>query len=244
MARCIAKISGDGYLYYRYIRYSNQCRELVDEFKQDILKEFGNVKITEGISNSGTPFAQIHGKRIINCFLDYLKDYRSFYIFIPEKIINSSLGVKRQFIRAFYDDEGSPSLRLSSKHMEWKRSISLCSNSYRILQEIKNILLNNFDIPSNRIIRNKPDSEEDRSYLLFITGRVNIVNFRNRIGFLHPTKKRKIDLIIESYGCGYIRNKEGFYWIFDEYNNLMKKKRTAFCGSRNRVQYNTERRPA
>lgn len=244
MARCVAKISGDGYLYHRYIRYSNQCKELLDEFESDVIKEFGLINITKGISNSGTPFVQIHGKKIITSFLSYLDDYRSFYIFIPEKIMNSNLEVKKEFIRAFYDDEGSPSLRLSLKYMEWKRSISLCSNSYRILEEVKDILFNDFHIFSNKIIRNKPDSNEDKSYLLFITGRENITTFRDKIGFLHPIKKRKIDLIIASYGCTYARNRGCFYEIFDKYNDLMGKKRTAFCGSRNKVQYNTKRRPA
>ena len=235
MARCIAKISGDGNLYYRYLRYSNTCPELLKEFEQDMLKEFGNVHFTPGVGNSGTPFRQVHKKAIINRFLEYLTDYRSLKIFIPEDIKNSSKDIKKEYLRALYDDEGSPSLRLAIKTKEWKRSITLASNSIKILEETKIILLNDFDIKTNRIIRNRPKSDYDKSYILSITGKDNMIKYRNRIGFLHPDKIRRLNLVLKSYEAT-SKNVVKFNELIKEYK-VSSEPYFPYA-----VQYNMERR--
>src|SRR3989344_980260 len=214
MARCIAKISGDGNLYYRYIRYSNTCDTLREEFKEDCKKEFGNINFTEGIGNSGTKFVQIHGKKNIARFLEYLPDYRSEYIFVPNQIKQANKNIKRNYLRAFYDDEGSPSLRLNKKTKEWKRSISLASNSLQILQEIKEILIK-YPIKTNKIVRSKPESNYDKTFVLNITGKENFLLFKENIGFKHPSKIKRLDFIIRSYNCTYSRNRSNF-------NNLLR----------------------
>jgi hypothetical protein len=212
LARCIAKISGDGNLYYRYIRYSNNSETLLNEFMEDIIKEFGNMKFTKGIVNSGTKFVQIHNKEIISKFLEYLPDYKSNNVYIPSQIINSSSQIKSQYLRSLFDDEGSASIRIFKKTNEWKRDIKISSNSLKLLEQVANIL-QNYEIFCNKIKRNKPNSLYDKTYYLGITGKSNLLNFRNNIGFKHPIKYAKLDLIIESYGKTLKKHPNEFYKI-------------------------------
>ena len=69
----------------------------------------------------------------------------------------------------------------------------------KITRKCKIKLLNSFNILSNRIIRTKTKGIKDESYALSITGKGNIIKFRENIGFKHPKKIRKLDLIIRSY---------------------------------------------
>jgi len=214
-ARCLAKISGDGYLYYRYVRYNNTCKELLEEFRQDMKTEFGDIKLTIGVTNTGTLFIQAHTKRVINRFLEFLPDYRSNVVKVPSQIIRAPEDIKKEYVRALYDDEGCAALRIFNKTNEWKRNVTLASNSKRLLEDIKSILLE-FDIKTNTIIKNR----SDRCYILGISGRENFIKFKEKIGFKHPTKIKKLDLIILSYKKTYSKNNKGFKEIKKKLGSL------------------------
>jgi intein/homing endonuclease len=205
LARCLAKLCGDGHLCSKYLRYNNTCPVLLDEFKDDIQKEFGHMHFTEGKVNSGTSFVQIQRKEIIVAFSSLLASFKSNKIFIPETVKSSSVNVKVAFVRAFYDDEGCAALRLNKSTQEWKRNITLSSNSFRILEEIKEFL-SILGISSNKIYRNRPRSSYDVSFVLSITGKENFILFKEKIGFKHPKKALILNLIIESYTATPKRN--------------------------------------
>ncbi|MBI2146658.1 hypothetical protein HYU22_04935 [Candidatus Woesearchaeota archaeon] len=200
VARIIAKISGDGNVYKNQVMYFNTCDVLLDEFENDIRIVFGNVPMTKGRMSSGTKYVRFNDKKMIEKLKEYLSSYNSFYIFIPKEVLNSEENVLKEYIRAFYDDEGCASLRLNQRTREWKRNITLASNSFKMLSQVK-IILKKFNITTNTIIRNRANSDYDKSFVLSITGKDNFILFHKKIGFKHPRKASMLDLIIRSYGA-------------------------------------------
>lgn len=214
IARCIAKLSGDGNIYQGiashngYVRYSNKCKVLREEFKKDIHNIFGKIPLTKGITNSGTPFIQTHRKEIVKFFLKYLNSYKSENIFIPAEIKKSNIYIKAAFLRAIYDDEGSPRLR-TFRLKEWKRNISLYSSSKKLIKEIKEVLKKDFNIKSNKLYK---DIRKDGrvSFALDITGKGDFELFQQKIGFSHPIKRKKLRLLLASYNNTPKKNPAGF----------------------------------
>lgn len=199
MARCIAKISGDGCLSGRYVRYSNTCEELIKEFRADIQEEFGDVHFTEGRETSGGRFVQLYRKDVREKFLAHLSSYKSAVVYIPDTVKGGSLVVQKAYIRSLYDDEGCVALRIFKKTKEWKRNITLTSNSLRLLQDVKDLLESAFGITTNKIVRNRPASNYDVSFVLSLTGKSNIMLFHQQIGFNHPKKGLLLDLMVKTY---------------------------------------------
>ena len=214
IARCIAKLSGDGNVYVgkkgtrRYARYSNTCETLRTRFKLDIRKIFGNIHLTEGVTNTGTSFVQTNRTEIVDFFLKYLTSYKSKDIFIPIEIKKASNSIKSAYLQALYDDEGSPRLRIAKKLREWKRNISLSSNSIQVIRDAKEMLEQDFGIFCNRIYENMQFGKNS-SFVIEMTGKKNFELFKKHISFEHPKKKKIISLMLESYGKTPKRNPKG-----------------------------------
>ena len=235
-ARCLARISGDGTLSGRYLRYTNTCPELLEEFKQDVRTEFGDITITEGVGNSGTSFVQVQRKHVLAAFLVHLDDFRSGVIKIPAAVLSADQVILTAYLQAFFDDEGCAAIRIFKKTKEWKRNVTLTSNSLYFLEQTKELLLVRYGIVSNCIIRTRALSYYDKSYVLSITGKKNLLTFQSSLSFRHPFKKRCMDLIARSYDVS--SKSERFKELEEELCEIRKGKRwTVMPCSRSQEQY-------
>lgn len=198
LARCLAKISGDGHISRKYMRYNNTCAVLLEEFVEDMSYLFKDIHFTYGKVNSGTRFVQVQRKAIINYFFSFLPDYRSSVVVVPEGLFDSSRVSKAAYLRALYDDEGCAAFRLFRRTGEWKRNITFSSNSLGLLEGIV-LLLSEFNIQTNKIYPNNNSRLDDTSLVLSISGRENFILFQRHIGFLHPKKSSLLSQMINSY---------------------------------------------
>ncbi len=199
LARVVAHYMGDGCVTNRYAAYFNKNETLLKNFEKDILSLFEGVHIIRGKCNSGTKLIQIQNKQIIKFLKELVSDYRSSALKFPRFINHKDL--EREFLRAIYDDEGCVALRTFKKTNDIKRNITLSSNSKEFLEKIKEILKNDFDITSNKLTLNKRSRgvKEYINYVLSISGRSNFIKFKELIGFNHPDKINKLELMINSY---------------------------------------------
>lgn len=219
MARCIAKICGDGNLSKTNVRYTNTCSVLLEQFKTDMTKEFGKVHFTIGSVKSGTQFVNISSKAIAASFKGFLSSYKSRDISIPSEI-TENVDLLREFLISYFDDEGCASLRLDKKTNEWKRNVTVASNSIKMIMQIKSTLESVFGIYANTIIK---DSKGDKIwYVISITGKSNFIVFKEELGFTHPRKAKRLELILKSYNATYKRNKLAFIGLYNELNKLRK----------------------
>ncbi|GBE20384.1 hypothetical protein BMS3Abin17_01123 [archaeon BMS3Abin17] len=205
LVRIVAHLMGDGCVTKRYFAYYNKDKILLENFEKDVLNLFKKIHFTRGRTNSGTSFLMIQNKPLLNFLKSLISDYRSHHLYLPKFIKNKEF--QKEFSQSFYDDEGCVALRIFKKTKETKetkeikRNVTLSSNSLKLIQEIKQILKNTFEIESNKISKyvKKRDSKIYINYVLSITGRDNFVKFRDKINFTHPTKSRTLDKMIASY---------------------------------------------
>lgn len=199
LSRVVAHLMGDGHINGRYLRYNNKEEFLLKHFKEDMNLLFPNLHFIKGKVNSGTSFIQVQNKSTILFLNSLAQDFRSHMLKMP--LFVNKRDLKVEFLKAIYDDEGCVSLRVFKKTNELKRNLEIGSKSKEFLFEIKNILENDFEIKTNklisysRILNGKPFT----TWKLSITGKINIEKFKKNIGFYHPTKKNKLELMINSY---------------------------------------------
>ena len=199
LARVVAHLMGDGCVTNRYFSYYNKDETLLINYERDVTGLFGNIHLIRGKVNSGTKLIQVQNKSILNFLRSLVKDYRSFSLEYPQFL--DTIELKKEFLKAIFDDEGCVALRIFKKTNEIKRNLEISSKSKKFLVDIKNILEKDFEITSNKIISFERNlgGKIFITWKLSITGKENFIKFRDKINFYHPSKEDKLDLMIKSY---------------------------------------------
>ncbi|MEK6942509.1 MAG: LAGLIDADG family homing endonuclease [Nanoarchaeota archaeon] len=188
-SRIIAHLIGDGCVYksnHDYnIKYEVKDQESLDSFEEDLISVYG-LKLTKGFKNSGftgkpIPFIRLRSKLAYEDLLRYAT-YNSRDWKINSIIPPSSKTIKKEFLKALFDDEGS--VIIKSKNSE----VRLYSINLDGLTQIQKILLdfgiNTKITPGYGLKRNV--------YAVIIK---DLMAFRKKIGFNLRRKQDKLDTL-------------------------------------------------
>lgn len=189
--------------------YSNTCKELLKEFKND-LKYFGESSLIEYMNNNKVTL--ISFPKVIADVVQYIlkisfikRNRLSPYLF------NASKACKAAAVRAFFDDEGTVSTVLG-----------VYQSNFRLMIEIKT-LLNQFSISSGVISERLKKGR--KPHYTFAIKRSSFIKFKKLIGFNHPVKNEKLKFAIRTK----LRKKRyRKIEVIDEivYNNLKNEPKT------------------
>jgi hypothetical protein len=213
-------LSGDGYVIrnpktqknvYYYIGFRNMNETLLSDFEKHFFEYF-NVK----------PRRCKDGRTLVQKKELYFKLTEKFSYYSREWKLPKLNKINLKFwLRAFFDCEGWV-VNIKAKD----RSIGLDSVNHQGLKDIQKNLLR-FNIPSKLRAKKGRDITT-----LQIFGKENLIQFRKEVGFLHPNKRKKLILAINSY--------VNYNWHFSKINlkkSLFKimKEKTKF--KKNRKKY-------
>jgi len=135
---------------------------------------------------------------------------KTFTVFMPKWMKKSKRKLLASALQGAFDGDGCVQLTLSkNKRSGPTRRIRLYGASTKYLQDVQE-LLSRFDIASEIF----KDPRPNKTYFLQITKRNSILNFYNKIGFLHKKRKQKLQKVANSYGN---------YYFLDEFENKIKR---------------------
>lgn len=193
-ARIIARLIGDGCMFkskHRYeIKYEVKNMDLLKSFEKDIIKVYG-LKPKWGTNPSGKTGELINLVRVnsilaYNDLLRYNKSYYSEDWRVPKQIINSNRDIKKVFLKAFCDDEGSVCVR--------NKIIRLYSINETGLKDISKIFLKDFNIATSI----QSGFGLRRNVFAIIIKKEGILKFKEKIGFDDTNKRDKLKEILNN----------------------------------------------
>jgi Cft2 family RNA processing exonuclease len=201
LAKLLAKSFGDGHIRLNsgmYFEYANICKELTTEVDK-IIKELFDISYSSYGKN----------RKIIKHYYPFIgavlytlgcpQDKVDETMKIPEWIKNGPKEIKVAFLQGLFDDEAHVSYYKTENRvlgrilLKMAKSKKLKSNLIEFFAELKQMLL---DLDINARIDLGPEYKDRIELLLIIQGRKNIENFKNYVGFIHPSKRELLERIL------------------------------------------------
>ncbi len=196
---------------YYYIGLRNTNSILLKDFQKRFEKEFSLKPI---ITKDGR--CKIQNKEIYyfltKNFSYYSKDW---------KLPDLSKQNLKYWLRAYFDCEAWVVLEFRKN-----RHIGVDCINFNGLKQVKESLKRFGIISKMKKVTNR------KIFRLFIYGKENLIKFQKKIGFLHPKKKKKLELTLDSY--------VNYNWNFPEnkkelIDSILSKARI----SKNRIRFNS-----
>jgi hypothetical protein len=134
---------------------------------------------------------------------------------VPDWIMGGNMGIKAQFLRFFFNFEGSTPRRKGTGH-SWQIAVRICKspdcmgNGKAFLEQIKN-LLSEFDVVCSETLRIDGVNEISKNPALHfvIANQPSLVNFGRHIGFYSDDKNRMmVECIMDIAKHGRIKSEE------------------------------------
>lgn len=195
LSRMIAHMLGDGCItvnkrgHYNF-QYYNKNKHLIEMFKSDSKKVFGDLHIHESV-NKDVPYVFLPAPVTI-IFLQMVKDFHSKSSRLPKFINETSLEIKIEFLRSIFDDEACVKLRKSERRIEFALANKL------LVDDIRH-LLNKLGIKTSNTTERTDKNGYHKAYF-YIKNYQNIYSFWKLIGFYHPQKQEKLNMIMKFPG--------------------------------------------
>ena len=190
LARIAGHLCGDGGIRKDYIvYYTNSSSELLSQFERDIKETLGEVK-SGGFYNTiikdvrTVTFPGIIGFFLTRLFGRQVGDLKH----IPKLILDSDKFSKSLFLNALFDDEGNVSTTAYT--------ISIKMANKGIIEKVKEIL-KEFEIKSGKI--SKTHDKHKTRYKFYISGKMNLIRFKEEINFSHLEKREKLSFLTQKY---------------------------------------------
>ena len=171
---CLIKRENIGDYTIEFDQKNKEWLEILNECFGKVFKKTTHIKKTK----RGYYRLSIHSKRIFDKLQKLMKSRMRL-------IEDSSISCKASFLRGVFDAE-------SSVHPN--RFVIALSNKDTDLLRFRKKLLNEFDIGTGSICRSNGDVFE-----VCIFGGENLQKYKERIGFSHPDRIKKLNRILKRY---------------------------------------------